>query len=362
LKSNPIFSLFNLLTIPAYSLQAGLIFGAFSVTANNSPLKVGVIGLGKMGIMHACLLNTLPNVNVIALCDKSRLIRTIAKRAFNGALIADSLDRFAGLGLDAVYVLTPIPSHYPIIKQVYAKKLAQNVFVEKTLTSSYSQSAELCELSEKHGGVTMVGYMKRFGVAFNQAKLLLEQRVLGELVSFDAYAFSSDFADVPQGSTLSKARGGVIEDLGSHVVDVAVWFFGDLKVTDAKVNSRIAPDSEDDVSFGVSDSDGLPGRFEVSWRKSGYRMPEFGLSIQGVKGTLNVNDDEVRLTLNGEPPKRWYRHDMDDNVGFLLGGPEYYREDNHFVTSISSGKPAKSSFRSTLKVDSLLEQVRRQSR
>jgi predicted dehydrogenase len=332
----------------------------FKLIANGSALKVGVIGLGKMGIMHACLLNTLPNVNVCALCDKSRLIRTIAKRAFVGALVTDSLDRFAGLDLDAVYVLTPIPAHYPIIKQVYAKKLAENVFVEKTLTSSYNQSAELCELSENHG-VTMVGYMKRFGVAFNQAKLLLEQQVLGELVSFDAYAFSSDFAGVSEGSTLSKARGGVIEDLGSHVVDLAVWFFGDLKVTDVKVNSRIAPDSEDDVSFGAADSNGVEGRFEVSWRKSGYRMPEFGLSIHGAKGTLNVNDDEVKLALNGTQPKRWYRHDMDDNVGFLLGGPEYYRENQHFIGSIISGEPTKTGFKSTLKVDSLLEQVRRQS-
>jgi predicted dehydrogenase len=315
-----------------------------------------------MGIMHACLLNTLPNVNVCALCDKSRLIRTIAKRSFSDALVTDSLDRFAGLDLDAVYVLTPIPAHYPIIKRIYAKKLAKNVFVEKTLTSSYSQSVELCTLSESHGGITMVGYMKRFGAAFNQAKLLLEKQVLGELESFEAYAFSSDFADVPEGSSLSKARGGVIEDLGSHVVDLAVWFFGDLSVTSAKFNSQISPDSEDDVSFNVTDKTGLLGHFDVSWRKSNYRMPEFGLSIHGTNGTLDVNDDEVKLTLNGSQPKRWYRHDMDDNVGFLLGGPEYYRENQYFIRSIISGEPVKSSFKTTLSIDYLLEQVRRLSR
>ena len=330
------------------------------MTNNNSKkLKVGVVGLGKMGIMHACLLNIFPNVEVSALCDKSRLMRTIAKRTIRGALITDTLDKFIGLSLDAIYVLTPIPSHYSIIKEIYVEDLARNVFVEKTLTSSYSKSEELFTLSQNHAGVNMVGYMKRFGVTFNQAKTLLDKQVLGELVSFDAYGFSSDFADVPEGSTISKARGGALEDLGSHVVDLALWSFGDLNVTSAKVNSRIAPDSEDDVSFGVAGSNGLQGKFEVSWRKSGYRMPEFGLSVWGTKGTLSVNDDEVKLELNQAQPQRWYRQDLNDNVGFLLGGPEYYREDEHFIGSIISGKTPKSDFKSALKVDYLLEQARR---
>ena len=330
------------------------------MTNNNSKkLKVGVVGLGKMGIMHACLLNIFPNVEVSALCDKSRLMRTIAKRTIRGALITDTLDKFIGLSLDAIYVLTPIPSHYSIIKEIYVEDLARNVFVEKTLTSSYSKSEELFTLSQNHTGVNMVGYMKRFGVTFNQAKTLLDKQVLGELVSFDAYGFSSDFADVPEGSTISKARGGALEDLGSHVVDLALWSFGDLNVTSAKVNSRIAPDSEDDVSFGVAGSNGLQGKFEVSWRKSGYRMPEFGLSVRGTKGTLSVNDDEVKLELNQAQPQRWYRQDLNDNVGFLLGGPEYYREDEHFIDSIISGKTPKSDFKSALKVDYLLEQARR---
>jgi predicted dehydrogenase len=334
--------------------------GAQDLMANNSKkVKVGVVGLGKMGIMHACLLNTFPNVEVSALCDKSRLMRTIAKRTVQGAFVTDNLEEFAGLSLDAIFVLTPIPSHFPILKEIFVKDLARNVFVEKTLSSSYSKSEVLCKLSETHSGVNMVGYMKRFGVTFNHAKSLLDQHVLGELVSFDGYGFSSDFAEVPEGSTISKARGGVLEDLGSHIVDLSLWTFGDLNVTSAKVNSRISPDSEDDVTFGVTNSNGLQGRFEISWRKTGYRMPEFGMTIQGTKGTLKVNDDEVKLELNQTPPRRWYRADLDDNVGFFLGGSEYYREDQHFIDSVISGKTTMSDFQSALKVDYLLDQARR---
>jgi predicted dehydrogenase len=131
-------------------------------------------------------------------------------------------------------------------------------------------------------------------------------------------------------------------------------------VTAATVNSRISPISEDDVSFEVAGSGGLGGRFDVSWRKGSYRMPEFGLTIHGERGTLCVNDDEVKLELAAEKPKRWFRLDMDDNVGFLLGGPEYFRENQHFLDCITSGQNCISTFESTLRVDFLLEQVRRQ--
>ena len=257
-----------------------------------------------------------------------------------------------------MFVLTPIPSHYSIIKQIHANDLPRDIFIEKTLTSSYDKSEELCKLTNERTDINMVGYMKRFSVCFNQVKKLLLQNAIGDLISFDAYAFSSDFADAPKGSTISKGRGGVLEDLGSHVMDLALWFFGGLEVTSAKVNFRICPDSEDDVNFTVKGSKNLEGKFEVSWCKNGYRMPEFGMRIVGTKGNLKVSDDDVRLELEKDGPQRWYRHDLDDHVGFLLGAPEYYREDKHFIDSLLYRQGTKSDFQSALKVDQLIKQVR----
>lgn len=329
------------------------------MTTNTSDrLKVGVVGLGKMGVMHACLLNVLPNVKLSGLCDRSRFMTTIAKHIFRGIAVTDNLDKFEDLDLDAIYVLTPIPSHYSIVKEIFDRNIASNLFVEKTLASSHRQSEELLRLAEKHKGINMVGYMKRYAVTFNKAKSFLDQQILGGLASFDAYAFSSDLADVPIGSSVSKARGGVLEDLGSHLADLSLWFFGDLDVTAAKISSRITQDSEDSVSFEVAGTGDLRGRFEVSWCRSGYHMPEFGLSIRGANGSLMVTDDEVRLELNGAQTRRWFRQDLDDNVGYLLGGPEYYREDEHFVKSIASKTKPESDFNSATKVDCLLNEVR----
>ena len=314
-----------------------------------------------MGLLHASLLSVLPNVKLVALCDKSRIMRLLAKRILNSPIVTDNLAKISGQNLDAVYVTTPISSHYSVIKEILEKNLSCNVFSEKTLSSSYSRSAELSRLATAAGGVTMVGYMKRFSVTFNKAKQLLNQKSLGDLTSFEAYAHSSDFADAKQGSSISTARGGVLEDLGSHVIDLALWFFEDLIVSSAKVESLITPNSADSAEFEVLCSNDLKGTFNVSWIETGYRMPEFGFNIKGTEGSITVNDNELRLYLNKTKQEQWYRQDLNDNVSFLLGDSEYYRENQNFISCIVKHEKTESDFQNALKVDYLLGQVERKA-
>lgn len=318
-------------------------------------LKVGVVGLGKMGLLHTSILSVMPNVQLSALCDKSWIMRKLAQNALKGPLVTDKLAEMSNLNLDVVYVTTPIPSHYGIVKEIYAREIAHNVFVEKTLSSSHAQSEELCTLSDKSKGHTMVGYMKRFSVTFRKAKELLDQGVLGSVLSFDAYAYSSDFVGV-QKESVAGARGGVLEDLGSHVSDLALWFFGDLLAT-VKVSSSTAPKS-DSVQFEVVGSDNFTGRFDVSWVKQDYRMPEFGLTVQGTDGTMKVDDTALMFALGSNQPKTLYRQDLDDHVTFLLGESEYFRENDDFIKSIILSGKSEPNFQAATKVDYLLDQVR----
>jgi predicted dehydrogenase len=321
----------------------------------NKKLKVGVVGLGKMGLLHASLLSIMPNVQLAALCDKSWLMRKLAKNTLKRPLVTDKLDEMSKLDLDVVYVTTPIPSHYSIVKEIYVKNIACNLFVEKTLSSNYAQSEELCKLADSSKGNTLVGYMKRFSVTFRKAKELLDQGVIGSVLSFDAYAYSSDFFDVPRDS-VSGARGGVLEDLGSHVSDLAFWLFED-SFSSIKVSSSSNPNS-DSVQFEVAGSNDFTGKFDVSWVKEGYRMPEFGLAIRGSKGTIKVDDTELIFTLDNSQPKTWYRQDLDDHVPFLLSESEYYRENDHFIKSIISNGESQPNFQTAIKVDSLFELIR----
>jgi predicted dehydrogenase len=282
-------------------------------------------------------------------------MRKLAKRTLGGLLVTDKLDKVSNLNLDVVYVTTPIPSHYGIVKEIYARGIARNVFVEKTLSSNHAQSEELCNLASASKGHTMVGYMKRFSVTFRKAKELLDQGVVGALDSFDAYAYSSDFLGVKRDSG-PGARGGVLEDLGSHVSDLALWLLGDL-LSSFKVSSSTDPRS-DSVQFQVVGSNDFAGEFDISWAKEGYRMPEFGLTIRGTKGTIRVDDTQLVFASDSAQPKTWHRQDLDDHVTFFLGESEYFRENDHFIKSIIHNSKSEPNFQTATEVDCLLEHVR----
>lgn len=320
-------------------------------------LRVAVVGLGKMGLLHASILNTLPAVEVFALCDKSALIRKFFEKVFDGLEIVADVEKLCSLDIDVVYVTTPIPAHFPVIKAIYSQEIACNVFVEKTLGATYGEARELCEVAETFGGVNMVGYMKRFGVTFRKAKDLLKQAALGKVNSFDGYAYSSDFVGVEQSSRMSRSRGGVLLDLGAHIVDLALFFFGDFEVDSVTLEPLEERGCDDFANFRVKKPGGLEGRFDISWRRKEYRLPEFGLQIRGSKGVMRVNDDKVELELD-DGKSVWYRHDLHDNVGFLLGGPEYFREDEHFIESVLNDRKAEPSFHTASKVDHIIDQVK----
>jgi predicted dehydrogenase len=307
-----------------------------------------------MGLVHAGILNVLPGVELVALCEKSGLIRRFAKKVFKELEVVDDLEKLAGLNLGAIYVTTPIPSHYHVAKTILENEISDNLFVEKTLTQTYEEAKQLVDLIQSRQSVTMVGYLRRFYVTFKKAKELLQEDAVGRIKSFNAYAYSSDFLGVDEKAKMSASRGGVLRDLGCHAVDLTLWFFGDLRVSSTK--SKTNDLTDDSVSFEVEGSD-LVGEFGVSWRKEGYRMPEVGLSIKGSKGNLFVNDDQVKLETADGKSFKWYRHDLNDTVPFWLGLPEYYREDLLFSQSVAGGLNAQPDFISGAKVDKIIGDV-----
>jgi predicted dehydrogenase len=323
-------------------------------------MRVAVIGLGKMGLLHAGILNVMDGVEIVALCDRSFLVRRFLKKVLKRAVVTSDIEKLSGLDVDAVFVTTPIPSHFSVVKKIFDLNIASNIFVEKTLAASSEEAEKLCRLVNGRG-VNMVGYMRRFAVTFKKAKELLTRGVLGDLISFKAYAYSSDFLGNPDGAgeQVSALRGGVLSDLGCHAIDVALWFFDEFLVDSAEVSSASSARSDEHVMFRVSNSNGFNGEFDVSWCMDGYRTPEVCFLIIGCKGIMKVNDDIVELKLKSGESRSWFRHDLGDNVSFWLGGPEYYREDEFFIKAVSEGVNAEPSFTMAAKVDRVIDEVKR---
>jgi predicted dehydrogenase len=320
-------------------------------------LRVGVVGLGKMGLVHTSVLNVLSNVEVAALCDKSDLIRRFFRKVLKNVPILDDVEKLSSLSLDAVYVTTPIPYHYGVSRKIFQKKISNNVFVEKTLAASYREAEELCSLAERSRGVNMVGYLRRFYVTFVKAKSLLDEGKIGDVSSFKAHALSSDFANSETESLESGDRGGVLADLGCYAMDLALWFFGEMNIKSATMEPISLENNAKMLRFEMCHNKGIRGVCDVSWHIKDYRMPEVGFAIEGSRGMIVVNDDWVDLSLKASASSRWYRQDLHDNVPFWLGQPEYYREDEFFVSRVLDGQMVEPSFVSAAKVDKAIEDV-----
>lgn len=320
-------------------------------------IRVGVVGLGKMGLLHASILNALDGVAVVALCEKNPMVRRFARKLLRGVTVVGEVTELRGMGLDAVYMTTPPATHYPLVRALYERGVVRNVFVEKPLAETFEQATELSRMAREQGGVTMVGYHKRASVVFRKAREVLEQGEVGEVISFSAHAYSSDFWRPGKALPHAPVRGGVLKDLGCHAIDVLVWFLGDLEVEGAKVGPSGRTGGESTVSARLRTATGVVGELSACSTMEQYRLPEIGLHVEGTRGALRVTDDKVELRPQGGGSLTWHRHDLDDRVSFLLADSEYSREDQSFVQAIETGGPADPDFTAAARVNRVIDLV-----
>ena len=172
-------------------------------------MRVAIVGFGKMGLLHAGILNVMPKVDLVGVCEANSFTRRMFKKVLRDVPFFADVGELLDLNVDAVFVTTPISSHFAVAKRVYEDRLACHLFIEKPLTSSFADSKLLSNLANKNGGVNMVGYLRRFMVTFSKARELLSAGSIGELESFRINAFSSDFYGLKEDSKITLARGGV---------------------------------------------------------------------------------------------------------------------------------------------------------
>jgi predicted dehydrogenase len=243
-----------------------------------------------------------------------------------------------------------------VVREIYSRGLARGIFVEKPLASSFEEAKELCDLARIHGGINLVGYHKRFSLIFEQAAKAIRDDVLGEIIEFKGHAYSSDFVGAESSPNRSWSRGGVLRDLGCHVIDTALWILGDLQTVSKDPQSSNSTESAAlEMEFELTIPSGVKGQFEVSSVKEEYRLPQIQLLVEGTKGQMSVDDD--RLQLFGETSGSWHRHDFEDQAHFLLGDPEYSREDKYFINAFLSGIPGVPSFEDGAKVERIIDEI-----
>ena len=211
--------------------------------------------------------------------------------------------------LDALLVLTPNKSHYPIAKAALERGL--HVLVEKPVGMSSSEARRLADLAAAKGATTMVPFTYKNMPGMRYLKELVDTGYLGEpyhlnLRYFAGYGREGEYA---WRFDLDVAGAALAGDLGSHLAHLARWYFGEVESVTAEFGWSVPRDTrpdgadyprgEDSAIILLRFVNGATGSLHVS--SVAHEPSAFdqlhGVELHGSKGTLHhVNDwDRVQV-------------------------------------------------------------------
>jgi len=273
---------------------------------------VGIIGFGFMGRAHSYGHVNLPLYYDPAPC-RTRLLGVATSRRETAEAAqqvlgfeiatADWRELLARSDIQIIHVCTPNKLHKD---QVLAALAAgKHVYCDKPLCMNRAEAAEIAAALPGARVTHQMVLHNRFHPATLRAKQMIEQGFLGDVLSLRAAYLHAGSVDpaAPLKWKLDAALsgGGVLFDLGSHVLDLIQHLVGPLQVTDC--TTRIAyPErpvpgepgrsarvtAEDAVLMTVRTQNGAPGHIEASKIATGA-VDELRFEIHGSRGALRFN-------------------------------------------------------------------------
>jgi len=286
-------------------------------------LRIGVIGFGFMGKTHTLGYQTIPlfyrdlpfRIHLRGVCA-AHAERAEAAREQNGFTYAtdDPHRIFSDPDINCVSICLPTGLHHDAV--LSALKAGKHVYCDKPLASSWEEAHELAEAAGRAGVTAQVAFQQRCTTAAMRAKQLIGEGRLGRILSFRAHYLHSGSVDPskPVGWRFDPVGGGVLFDLGSHVLDLMHWLLGEYAAVSAMDTtlypSRPGPDgkplainTDDAVWLMAKMCSGALGTIEATKIATGT-TDELCFDIHGDRGALRYSslDQDHLLFWDGSAP------------------------------------------------------------
>jgi predicted dehydrogenase len=189
-------------------------------------MRVGIVGFGKLARdYYVPALRRIQSVRVAAVADPLAASLDLARRCFpETALFSTSEELIEQCRLDALLVASPPSSHWTVWKQ--ATRGGLRVFMEKPFPMRADlEAAEMCSDT---GTTVMVNFNRRFWPPYRQMATLARDGAIGRLERLELvlHVDLRRWCGVTS-HRMSEAEGGVLEDLGSQMVDLAFLLLGE---------------------------------------------------------------------------------------------------------------------------------------
>jgi len=252
-------------------------------------LKIGLIGLGRLGRVYARdLAGRIPETKLVAVADPAgSLAKEVAAEFEVPRSFTDPMALIEDPAVDAVVIVTPTHVHRDQV--IASAQRGKPTFCEKPPALSLDEVADMKRAIERAKVFFQMGFMRRFdagyAAAHNQIRLgRIGMPLVFKATSRDPFRPSLEYAN-PQSS------GGMLIDMGIHDFDLARWFMGDVR-TVAAIGGTIAyPELESvgDIDNAIASLTFTSGKLGVvDLTRSGIYGYDISTEILGLEGTIRI--------------------------------------------------------------------------
>jgi predicted dehydrogenase len=283
------------------------------------PLRVAIVGYGHGGeVFHAPLVAATDGLEVAAIVTSDRGRRERAACAFPDARLYAAVE---DLWTDAaqyhlVVITTPNRTHVPL--GIAAMEAGLPVVIDKPLAATVADAERLVATGQRTGQMLTVFQNARWSNAFLTIRHLLSAGLVGAVMRFEAR--SERFRPVPRAGAWRERgepeeAGGLLYDLGSHLIDQALVLFGQpLHVYAEMERRRPGTQVDDDTFVALRFPSGIIAHL---WMSYVARLPGVAVRLVGLDGTyekrvVDPQEDALRAGHHPgepgwgrEPRERW---------------------------------------------------------
>lgn len=202
--------------------------------------RIGLLGFGAMGQTHAYAIHNLPyfyqnlpfDAKIAGVVTRSmeKSERVCAQYGFDRAYV-DEDTLLADPTIDIIDICTPNCLHYETLKKAIVAGKA--VYCEKPLCVTAAQAKEIAALAKKHRTVGHIVFNNRHLAPIRRARQLIDEGKIGRVLSFRAEYLHNSALNIQKNAGWKQNKdvcgGGVLFDLGSHVIDLVYSLCGEFQ-------------------------------------------------------------------------------------------------------------------------------------
>ncbi|WP_029038810.1 Gfo/Idh/MocA family oxidoreductase [Salinimicrobium xinjiangense] len=271
-------------------------------------LHTAFVGYGPGGrIYNAPILSSVPGFRIDMILTSSSKNVKAARNDFPKAEIVGDYNKILNnKDIDLVVLVLPNHLHYEYAKQ--ALEAGKHVLVEKPFTTHVWEANELIKLAYDNNLVLSVNHNRRWDSDFLTVKKVLENGLLGKVVEYEAH-FDRFRNEVKSGWKENKdlPGGGILYDLGSHLIDQAVTLFGLPReiFADIRIQREGAevPDNFELLLFYPGLKVTLKAGMLVKEKGSTYSV--FGTKGSFIKYGADVQEEDLKQGKKPEDESEW---------------------------------------------------------